>query len=73
MRIWVVTAKKGEHDKHTEMADHNHDRCGGEQVSILLTCHQVFRHIAIASILVLVKPEPFHQIMKIELSQLLED
>ena len=73
MRIWVVTAKKGEHDKHTEMADHHHDRCGGEQVSILLTCHQVFRHIAVASILVLVKPEPLHQIMQIEMSQLLED
>jgi len=55
------------------MADHHHDRCGGEQVCILLTCHQFFRHIAVTSILVLIKPEPFRQIMQIELSQLLED
>ena len=55
------------------MADHHHDRCGGEQVSIFLTCHQAFRHIALTSILVLVKPEPLHQIMQIEMSQLLED
>ena len=55
------------------MADQRHDRCGGEQVNILLTYHQVFRHIAVASILVLVKPEPLHQIIQIEMSQLLED
>ena len=69
----MVTAKKGEHNKHKEMTDHHHDRCGGEQVSILLTCHQFFRNITVTSILVLVKPEPFRQIMQIEVSQLLED
>ena len=73
MRIWEVTARNGGQDQHTEMADQRHDRCGGEQVNILLTYHQVFRHIAVASILVLVKPEPLHQIIQIEMSQLLED